>query len=170
MTEALKSFIERNIQLIEDKNFDVLYMNAYMEYMEMSNRDKVKPTDISALTDILFQLFGKEPIFDNNLTYVPNYYLVANDRVSDVVIPEGIDFIGKSAYRNCRNLQTLSLPNTLSEIGTEAFKGCYRLGSIFYNGSKEEWRQVKLGMQCFGPAGLILQDKTVYCNDGEVQI
>lgn len=168
MTEALKSFIERNINLIEDKNFEDLYINAYMEYM--NERDKVKPTDISALTDILFQLFGKEPIFDNNLTYVPNYYLVGSDKVIDVVIPEGIEFIGKSAYRNCRNLQSLTLPKTLSEINDEAFKGCDRLVSIFYDGSTVDWNNIEMGMQPFGSSGWIHQDKIVYCNDGEVTI
>lgn len=166
MTEALKSFIERNIQLIEDKNFKDLYINAYVEYM--NERDKIKPIDISALTDILFQLFDKEPIFDDNLTFVPHYYLVANDKVIDVVIPEGIESIGKSAYRNCRNLQSLTLPKTLSKISDEAFKGCDKLSSISYNGSKADWEHIKLGVQSFGSSGWIHQDKTVYCNDGEV--
>ena len=168
MTEALKSFIERNIQLIEDKNFEDLYINAYMEYV--NERNKVKPTDISALTDILTEIFAKEPIFDDNLTYVPNYYLIANDKVVDVVIPEGIEYVGVSAYRNCVNLQTLSLPKTLSEIDEGAFKGCNKLNKIFYNGSKSDWEHIKLGMQSFGSSGWIHYDKVIYCNDGEVKV
>ena len=66
MTEALKSFIEQNIDLIEDKNFEDLYINAYMEYI--NERDKIKPLDISALTEILTELFDEEPIFDDNPT------------------------------------------------------------------------------------------------------
>lgn len=165
MTEELKSFIERNIDLIEDKKFEDLYNNAYASWL---NKLGIMPMDIRDLTDILFQLFDKEPIFDDNLTFVPHYYLVANDKVIDVMIPEGIEVIGKSAYRNCRNLQSLTLPKTLSEISDEAFKGCDKLSSIFYNGSKSDWEHIKLGVQTFGSSGWIHQNKTVYCNDGEV--
>ena len=129
MTEALKSFIEETIDLIEDKNFEDLYFNADLEYM--TERDKLKPTDISALTDILCELFGEEPIFDDNLTYVPNYYRVANDKIREIEIPEGIESIGKSAFRNCVNLEYVKLPKTLDEIHSEAFKGCDKLDKIF---------------------------------------
>ena len=166
MTEALKSFIERNIDLIEDKNFEDLYINAYMEYI--NELDKIKPLDISALTDILDEIFGEEPIFDDNLTYVPNYYRVANDKIRHFEIPEGIEWIGKSAFRNCVNLEYLKLPKTLDEIHDEAFKGCSKLDKIFYNGSKADWGHIKLGVQVFGSSGWIHQDKTIYCNDGEV--
>ena len=166
MTEALKSFIERNIQLIEDKNFEDLYINAYMEYR--NERTGVKPTDIRALTNILADIFGEEPIFTPNLTYVPNYYRVADDKIKHLEIPEGIELIAASAFRNCVNLEYLKLPKTLSEIDDEAFKGCDTLDKIFYNGSKADWDKIKMGMQPFGSSGWIHQDKTVYCNDGEV--
>ena len=168
MTEALKLFIERNIDLIEDKNFEDLYINAYMEYI--NEEDKVKPKDISALTDTLHDIFGEEPIFDNNFTYVPNYYRIANDKIREIEIPEGIDWIGRSAFRNCVNLEYVKLPKTLSEIYDEAFKGCSKLNKIFYNGSKADWEQIKLGVQAFGSSGWIHQDRIVYCNDGEVVI
>ena len=165
MTEELKSFIERNIDLIEDRKFKELYDNTYAGWL---NHLGIKPMDIRDLTAILTEVYGEEPILDDDLTFVPHYYLVANDKVIDVVIPEGIESIGGSAYRNCRNLQSLTLPKTLSEISDEAFKGCDKLGSIFYNGSKADWYHIKLGVQSFGSIGWIHQDKTIYCNDGEV--
>ena len=168
MTEELKLFIERNIDLIEDKNFEDLYINAYMEYT--NERNGVKPTDISALTDILAEIFGEEPIFIPSLTYVPNYYRVADDKIKHLEIPEGIEWIGASAFRNCVNLEYLKLPRTLSEIRDEAFKGCNKLNKIFYDGTIEDWKHIKFGMQPFGSSGWIHYDKIVYCNDGEVKV
>ena len=168
MTNQLKNFIERNIELIEDKNFEDLYINAYMEYR--NERNGVKPTDISALTDILANIFGEEPIFTPNLTYVPIYYRIGDGKIKHLEIPESIDWIGSSAFRNCINLEYLKLPKTLSEIGDEAFKGCNRLNKIFYDGTIGDWNSIKLGMQAFGSNGWIQYDKVIYCNDGEVVI
>lgn len=166
MIEALKLFIERNIDLIEDRKFEELYGNASAEYM--NERDKIKPTDINALTDILTDLFGEEPIFDANITYVPNCYRMANDKIHQVEIPEGIRAIGRSAFQDCINLEYVKLPKTLSEIYPGAFKGCENLTKIFYNGSKADWSHVSLGWRVFASSGWIRQDKTIYCNDGEV--
>ena len=169
MTEALKLFIERNIELIEDKNFEELYSNAYANWLNNLGKE-IKPLDISALTDILTEIFGKEPIFDGNLTRVPKYYLAGNHKVVDVIIPEGIELIGKNAYKNCRNLRSLTLSKTLSVIGAAAFAECDKLNSIFYSGSVDEFKHIQLGMGCFASTGWVAKDKTVYCNDGEVKV
>ena len=58
----------------------------------------------------------------------------------DVVIPEtftddhGITYtvtgIGEAAFRDCRNLRTMTLPRTITQIGAEAFSLTYNLQSI----------------------------------------
>ena len=164
MTEALKLFIEKNISLIENKQLNWIYDSAYVLYME----DKLKPLDISALTDILSNVFDNEPIFDADLKRVPPFYRLATDNLRHIEIPEGIEYIGKAAFKNCVNLNYLKLPRSLRRIADEAFKGCDDLDKIFYDGSKADWEHIKLDMQVFGSSGWIHQDKTVYCNDGEV--
>ena len=41
--------------------------------------------------------------------------------LAEAVIPEGVERIGASAFRDCRNLTRVSLPSTLAELGPEAF-------------------------------------------------
>ena len=41
-----------------------------------------------------------------------------------VVIPEGVKTIGQDAFRECRNLVSVSLPSTLESIGYKAFNEC----------------------------------------------
>lgn len=58
----------------------------------------------------------------------------------DVVIPEtftddhGITYtvtsVGEAAFRDCRNLRTMTLPRTITQIGAEAFSLTYNLQSI----------------------------------------
>ena len=44
-----------------------------------------------------------------------------NDAVRSVVVSEGITTVGKDAFERCLNLETVSLPTTLTSIGNGAF-------------------------------------------------
>ena len=67
----------------------------------------------------------------------------------NITIPERITHNGKtyvvsmidqSAFENCVDLQSISLPNTIVEIRTNAFKGCSRIKSIVIPNSVLELR------------------------------
>lgn len=47
-----------------------------------------------------------------------------------VVLPEGIEQIGKSAFSGCEQLATINLPDSLRRIGGRAFEGCKALREI----------------------------------------
>ena len=53
-----------------------------------------------------------------------------NCMIDKVVIPEGIEVIGKSAFKNCENLEIVEFPSTLKEIRTSAFEGCTSLRDV----------------------------------------
>ena len=53
-----------------------------------------------------------------------------NSLVTEVTIPEGIEEIGKGAFKNCKELTKVTLPSTLETICTGAFEGCTSLRSI----------------------------------------
>ena len=46
---------------------------------------------------------------------------------SEVTIPEGVQSIGDSAFRDCSSLTSLTLPSSLQSIGDSAFYGCKSL-------------------------------------------
>ena len=58
-------------------------------------------------------------------------------------IPEGVQFIGTSAFQKCVNLASVSIPNTVTQIFNHGFSGCSNLEeiilpdniSIIYSGS-----------------------------------
>ena len=45
-------------------------------------------------------------------------------KVTDVVIPEGVETIGEGAFSNCTTLVSAKLPTTLTRIDKKAFYGC----------------------------------------------
>ena len=47
-----------------------------------------------------------------------------------VVLPESVDVIGASAFKNCAGLKEISLPQSLTEIGQSGFSNCTSLSSI----------------------------------------
>ena len=53
-----------------------------------------------------------------------------NDRVSSVVIEDGVTYIGDYAFEYCEGLSQISIPNTVTAIGKEVFSGCYSLSEL----------------------------------------
>lgn len=48
----------------------------------------------------------------------------------EVVIPDTVSFIGEEAFRGCKGLRKVTIPNGVKEIGTNAFAECESLESI----------------------------------------
>ena len=63
---------------------------------------------------------------------------IYGSKLTSVVIQGSETAIGGSAFKGCENLETLILPETLSNIGNEAFEGCKKLadkdGFVIVNG------------------------------------
>jgi len=50
--------------------------------------------------------------------------------LENVVIPDGVAMIGRSAFDDCAELTALSLPEGVTSIGSDAFSFCYALADI----------------------------------------
>ncbi len=55
--------------------------------------------------------------------------------VEEVILQNGIEKIGDVCFLNCENLEKLTIPATVTEIGGHAFDGCTKLTVYGYNGS-----------------------------------
>lgn len=49
--------------------------------------------------------------------------------ISDVTLPETIEYIGEEAFARCSSMHTVNLPNSIESIGASAFAGCTNLYS-----------------------------------------
>ena len=82
-----------------------------------SSLDTVHVSDLAAWCGISFY-WSSNPLY-----YGANLYL-GGEKVSDLVIPEGVTSIGDGAFRGCSSLISVTIPNSINNIGEYAFKQC----------------------------------------------
>ena len=70
-----------------------------------------------------------EVVFDKQMNTI-NERTFKNASISKVNLKEGVETIGLDAFRECRNLPTIDIPNTVKEIHTSAFEWCVILDNI----------------------------------------
>ena len=82
-------------------------------------------TDTKALT---IEGSGAMNDYNNSSSYQP-WAQVRGDILS-VSLPEGLTSIGSNAFYACSSLTSITLPNSVTSIGGNAFRECYALTSV----------------------------------------
>ena len=60
------------------------------------------------------------------------------DKMTSVVIPEGVTSLGAWAFEDCSSLERISLPSTLQKVGKSAFRGAKKIARVDID-SIEHW-------------------------------
>ena len=74
---------------------------------------------------VIPEKIGRTPI-----TEIASNAFERNQRLTAVVIPEGIRKIGSGAFWVCENLKSISIPNSMETLDSGAFRCCYHLTDI----------------------------------------
>ncbi len=93
-------------------------------FYECSGLTSVHISDIAAWCKIAFGSSDANPLY-----YAHNLYLNGT-LVTDLVIPNSVTSIGYEAFRGCSSLTSITIPNSVTSIGYEVFRGCSSLTSI----------------------------------------
>ena len=84
--------------------------------------------------------------FDGSNSLLSNTDLYINgEKVVDLVIPYGITTISDYAFSRCQSLESITISDSVKEIGSGAFDGCPNLKSVYYEGSVEYWVNIDFG-------------------------
>lgn len=65
------------------------------------------------------------------------------NKITSVVIPEGVTTIGEKAFENCTSLKTVTLPKSLVMVDKDAFDGTI-VKDVNYGSTKENWANVAI--------------------------
>ena len=83
-------------------------------------------SSIGKLTEI-FLAAGLEPLV--YMQAVPDYYLCLSD-ISFVTIPNTVTSIGMNAFYDCKKLTSITIPDSVTSINAATFFNCERLTSV----------------------------------------
>ncbi|MBQ6507933.1 MAG: leucine-rich repeat protein [Flexilinea sp.] len=84
--------------------------------------------------------------------------------LNTIKLPEGPTKIEDSLFERCESLESIVLPESVSSIGEDAFKRCQNLTMIRYNGTEEQWSQVKKDEKWLSK---ITHEVRIVCSDTE---
>ena len=82
--------------------------------------------------------YSGDVIVPDVVVYFGNSYRVtrigndafANNKITSIIIPDGVTSIGDYAFSGCYILASVSIPNSVTSIGVSAFQICYTLASV----------------------------------------
>jgi hypothetical protein len=96
ISTTVRNFLKRNDirDYLEEKNFQKIY-------------EACDSLDIDELTGILLYITQSPESILQDMNYIPPTMFTDNPELTSIVIPEGIDFIGKSAFKYCDKLQSV---------------------------------------------------------------
>lgn len=80
-------------------------------------------------------------VYDADVAVEQSLY---SDKVKKVIVSEGIETIGLSAFAYTVNLESITMPNTVMTIRASAFIGCAKLATVNYTGTQEEWDAISI--------------------------
>lgn len=81
--------------------------------------------------------------------------------ITAVQLCEGIARIGDHAFAGCKNLRVVRILTPELTIGAGAFAGCEALETVYYPGTKDQWRE--LAIEAGNDA---LQGAVIHCGNG----
>lgn len=130
MKKSLKNFIEENIELIENGEFEVIYSDLDADF---------RYTLIGDFTEALIKA-GIDPA--KYMKEIPPHYL-GGTSLRSYTIPNNITAIGEYAFSGYNGLTEVVIPSTVTSIGAYTFRYCHELRSIIYLGTVDQWKGVK---------------------------
>lgn len=130
MKKSLKNFIEENIEMIENEEFEVIYSDLDADF---------RYTLIGDFTEALIKA-GIDPA--KYMKEIPPHYL-GGTSLRSYTIPNNITAIGEYAFSGYNGLTGVVIPSTVTSIGAYAFRYCSGLESITYLGTIDQWKEVK---------------------------
>ena len=102
----------------------------------------------------------------NNLTLIGRGAFQNCESLTAITLPEGVITLYDYCFCDCDTLQDVTIPSTVTSIGTNAFYRSFQLSNINFNGTMAQWQNISKGnLWNYGVPATV-----VHCSDGDVNI
>ncbi len=82
---------------------------------------------------------------ENGVSYVDKWVIDCDTSVTSVTLRSDTVGISDKAFYNCTNLTSITIPEGVTSIGSDAFSGCFSLTDVYYTGTEEQWKAITIG-------------------------
>ena len=86
-----------------------------------------------------------------------------NTALTYIQIPNTVTNIESDAFNSCSYLASVNIPDTVTSIGNKAFYRCNKLSDFNFNGTKAQWASITLDSRWCSLSLMV-----VHCSDGYV--
>ena len=107
-------------------------------------------------------IYQQSVLPDRAAAYTVPWYST-REMVWTVELKEPVTRIGAFSFAQT-NTATVKMKSKVTEIGASAFSDCGRLKEVYYPGTMEEWRRVKIGS-----GNEALTKAVIHCADGSIE-
>jgi len=99
----------------------------------------------------------------DSVTSIEDWVFAECSGLTSITIPDDVTSIGSCAFA-WSGLTSITIPGGVTSIGEEAFNCCYKLASITFQGTKDEWKKMEKGTKWNDNTG----NYTVHCSNGDL--
>lgn len=116
-------------------------------------------------------MYEEQANWENDAFYIDECLIfVKNHNTTDFIIRDNTRLIASYAFHCCSSLTSVTIPNSVTSIGKDAFNFCTTLKEITYQGTMKQWDAI---VNCgdkdwYKEYGISV--KYVHCIDGDIQI
>lgn len=96
-------------------------------------------------------------IMPGSVKTIERYTFFGCNKMTDLIISEGVETLKENAFHSCTSITHIEIPQSLTEIGVDAFEGAGKVKDIYYNGSKKQFDTLNVGAD-------LLWQATIYCS------
>lgn len=152
--------------------FPFKYYKKYRWDISENNDKSVEAVMVYTNGGYVINIFGKGEMIDfegdNRIAWMRLKTMSTGWRYNlvEIHIEEGVTNVGKNAFCSQIYLNSVTLPKSLENIGDQAFRSCYDLESIKYQGSTADWKRIVFGNKWLQGSNI----KYIECVDGILEV
>lgn len=111
--------LQKDIDIVQTSMQNSIESIEFLEFGIKMNSVLILPQDLRLYEEM--EMFKKE-------IEIQKY--IKSNNISEVIIPDGVTFIGERAFSGCSSLTAIIIPDSVTSIGEWAFSECTSLTSI----------------------------------------